>query len=363
VKVRLPQYLLGGFALVAVVAAGVYAYRHIGAVAPSAQAARKDGGAAAGVAVEGARVAVRDMQMDIGAVGTLHPNESVIVQPEVAGRIARLGFDEGSKVAKGDILVELDRDILQAEFARAKSDLRLAKANFERTSTLARQGSASLRARDESRAALDVASANYDLAAARLKRATIRAPFSGIVGLRRLSIGEYVNAGTRIVELADIDPIKVDFRVPEIYLTRVQRNQAVHITVDARPGETFEGRLYAIDPIVDENGRAIRLRATVPNPAFKLSPGLFARVRIIVDRRMGALVVPESAVFSDKDKKYVYRVVDGRAVLTEVQVGLRRPGEVEILSGVDAATQVVTAGQQQIRDGSLLRILSDRSGG
>lgn len=357
---RVSRLLVGGLLVAGLAAAGAYAHFHDAGVTPEARAAKSDGNEARkrrGVPVEAARVVVDDVVVDIGAVGTLQPNEAVVVQPEIAGRIVRFGFEEGAKVEKGDVLVELDRDILQAELARAQSDLRLATANFERANTLARQGTGTLRARDEARAALDAARANEDLAEARLRKATIRAPFPGVVGLRQLSVGEYVNAGTRIVALSDIDPIKVDFRVPEIFLTRMRADQAIRVTVDARPGETFEGRIYAIDPIVDENGRAIRLRATIPNPDRKLSPGLFARVRIIVDTRQRAMLVPESAVFAEKDKKYVYQVVEGRAVLTEVEVGLRRPGQVEILSGLQSDAAVVTAGQQQIRDGSAVQVL------
>jgi membrane fusion protein (multidrug efflux system) len=365
VKSRASKYLLCTLVIAALAAAGSFAYFHDAEgtlPTKSSKDVRSDRKGPRGVPVEVARVASKDLIIDIGAVGTLQPNEAVVIQPEVAGRIARFGFEEGARVNKGDILVALDPDILKAEFARSQSDLRLAVANYERTNTLARQGSATLRARDEARAALDAARANHELAEARLKRATIRAPFSGIVGLRRLSVGEYVSIGTRIVELADIDPVKVDFRVPEVYLTSIRRDQPIVVTVDARPGESFGGRIYAIDPIVDENGRAIRLRATVANPEGKLSPGLFARVKIIVDRRSGALLVPESAVFAEKDRKFVYRVVDGKAVLTEVRIGLRRPGEVEILSGLDRSAEVVKAGQQQIRDGSVLQVLHAKAG-
>lgn len=359
-KRRVSKVLVVAVAGLVLLSVGVYAYVSNSGPSPQARAART---AQAGTPVEAAAVVRRNVAVEIGAVGTLQPNESVVIQPEVAGRIARFGFEEGARVGKGDVLVQLDRDILKAEFARAQSDLRLATANYERTSTLARQGSATLRARDEARAALDAARANHDLAEARLRRADIVAPFGGVVGLRRLSVGEYVSPGTRIVELAEIDPIKVDFRVPEVHLSKIRRDQPIVVTVDARPGESFEGRLYAIDPVVDENGRAIRLRATIPNPDGKLSPGLFARVRIIVEKREGALMVPESAVFAEKDSKYVYRIVDGRAALTEVKVGLRRPGEVEILSGLDAEARVVTAGQQQVRDGAAVRVLRTAAGG
>ena len=218
--------------------------------------------------------------------------------------------------------------------------------------TLAKQGTGTLRARDEAVAAYQAAHANVALAKARLEKATITAPLSGVIGVRSVSVGAYVSPGQRIVELADVDPIKVDFRVPELALPSLRVGQGVRVSVDARPGETFEGEIYVIDPIVDANGRAIRLRARIANPDGKLSPGLFARVQIQIDRRENALLIPESAIFADGQARYVYRVVEGRAVQTEIELGQRRPGEVEVLAGLDREAIVITAGHQQIRDGA-----------
>jgi membrane fusion protein (multidrug efflux system) len=145
--------------------------------------------------------------------------------------------------------------------------------------------------------------------------------------------------------------------VPELVLSSVRTGQAIRVTVDAVPGKTFEGRIYAIDPTVDVNGRAVRLRARIPNPDRLLFPGLFARVQIVVERRENAVLVPESAVFSRGQQRLVYRVVDGRAVLTEVELGQRRPGEVEVTAGLGRDAVVVTAGQQQVRDGARVEIV------
>ena len=202
-----------------------------------------------------------------------------------------------------------------------------------------------------------MAQANLSLAQARLEKATITAPFSGVVGLRAVSSGAYVTPGTRIVDLAKIDPIKVDFRVPELVLSSLRPGQRIHVIVDALPDRTFEGEIYVIDPIVDENGRAVRLRARIPNPERVLKPGLFARVRIVVDRRENSVLVPESAVFAEGNQRLVYRVVDGRAVQTEVELGHRRPGQVEVVSGVAPGDAVVTAGHQQIRDGTRIEVV------
>ena len=308
------------------------------------------------VSVEAARVTIDTVVEDLQAIGTLRPNEAVTVVSEIAGRIARIGFREGQAVKADDVLVELDSSILRAERAKARSDLVLARANHERTITLAGHGMGTIRARDEALGAFQAAEANLALAEARLQKATLRAPLSGIVGLRSVSVGAYVAPGERIVELADIHPIKLDFRVPELALSSVRRGQRVRVTLDALPGKAFEGEIYAIDPIVDVTGRAIRLRARIPNPKGELSPGLFARVQLVVERRENALLVPESAIFSKDDRQLVYRIVDGRAVQTEVVLGKRRPGQVEIRDGLGRDAVVVTAGHQQIREGARLDV-------
>ena len=299
---------------------------------------------------------------DIRAVGSLQPNESVVVAPEIAGRIAAIRFREGEPVAAGAVLVELDSGILRAELAKARSDLTLAQANHQRAITLANQGIGTLRARDEAVAALQVEQAIVALAEARLEKTVVASPFDGLAGLRAVSVGAFVTPGARIVEIADVDPIKVDFRVPELALPALRPGQTVRIDVDALPGRTFDGTIYAIDPIVDPNGRAVRLRARVPNPDGALSPGLFARVRIAVGRREAAILVPESAVFVADGRTLVYRLADGRATLAEVTLGQRLPGRVEVVAGLAAGDIVITAGHQQLRVGLKVEVVRPRAG-
>ena len=320
-----------------------------------ANAATKSAEAVA--SVEAAPVTTGTVLDKIRAVGTLLPNESVMISPEIAGRIARLPFNEGDGVKAGDALVELDSAILRAELDKAQSDLTLAEANRKRAMTLATQGTGTLRARDEAVAAYQSATANVALAKARLEKTAITAPFSGVLGMRSVSAGAYVSPGDRIVQLAAIDPVKVEFRVPELALPSLQAGQKIQITVDALPGRTFDGAIYVVDPIVDANGRAIRLRARIPNPDGKLSPGLFARVEITVDRRDNAVLVPESAVFAEGQKHFVFRIVEGRAVQTEVVLGKRRPGQVEVRNGLDPDAVVVTAGHGKIHNGSRVAVV------
>jgi membrane fusion protein (multidrug efflux system) len=342
--------------LVAAAALAGAAWHHAVTPRDGAVAAQPEPPAQA-VAVETARVAVGTVVEDLRALGTLRPNEAVTVSAEIAGRVARIAFAEGQAVREGDVLVELDAAILQAELAKARSDLTLARANHTRAEALAEKGLGTLRARDEARAALQAAEADVALAQARLQKTVIRAPLSGVIGLRAVSVGAYVTPGQRIVELADVDPLKVDFRVPELALGALRPGQAIRVTVDARPGRSFEGEIDAIDPIVDVAGRAIRLRASIPNRKRELLPGLFARVQIVVDRREDALLIPESAVFAEGNRRYVYRVREGRAALTPVELGQRRPGKVEVRKGLARGDVVVTAGHQKLRDGAAIEVL------
>lgn len=319
-------------------------------------------GPLAPITVETARVQVQPLVESIRAVGGLLPDEAVTVVSEIAGRIERIAFREGQRVAAGDLLVQLDASVLKAELARSRSELTLSRANNERFAKLAREGMASPRSRDEALAALQAAEAGIALAEARLAKTTIRAPLSGVVGLRSVSAGAYVEPGQAIVELADTDPMKLDFRVPELALPALRNGQQVNVTIDALPGRRFEGTVYAIDPIVEVGGRAIRLRARIPNPKGELAPGLFARVEIVVDRRERAVLIPDSAVFARGDKRYVYRVVDGKARLTEIGLGVRRPGRVEVLAGLSEGDTVVTAGHQQLRDQAPVDAAAPRAG-
>lgn len=316
-----------------------------------------------GVAVETALVGVRDLVDDIRAFGTLVANESVVISPEIAGRVARIGFAEGQAVGEGDVLVELDAQILRAELDKAQSEVALAEANFERARKLAEQGSGTMRARDETSQGYTAAQANLALAEARLAKTSIAAPFSGIVGFRNISVGAYVSPGDRIVELASVDPLKVEFRVSETHLPNLRVGLPVNVTLDALPGEAITGKITAIDPIVDVSGRAIRLRAELPNPDGRLSPGLFARIRIVIAERSAAMVVPEAALFRDEGRLYVYRLEDGKAVKTPIEIGLRSPGDVEVRSGLASGAVVITAGQLLLRDGAAVEVVDGPAGG
>jgi membrane fusion protein, multidrug efflux system len=331
---------------------------------PNATPARPaaNGPLAQAVAIEAVRVVIGEVIEDLRAVGNLQPNEAVVIAPEIAGRIANIAFGEGARVEENAILVELDPVILRADLEKARSDVMLATANRERADTLAERGSGTNRARDEANAAYRASQVALSLAEARLSKSILTAPFSGVVGLRTVSPGAYVAPGQRIVELVQIDPLKVDFRVPEVNAPRVRVGQTILVTSDAAPDAVYEGRIYAIDPLVDVNGRAVRLRAHVPNPDGRLSPGFFARVRVVTDRRPNAVIIPESAIFPLGGRTLVYKVIDGRAVQQDVVLGQRMPGRVEVREGLAPDDMIVTSGQQRLRTGVAVRIVNAARG-
>lgn len=359
------RHLIAALSLAGIAALAGYAYyahRSVGTVPsePGTKAASgAKGGATQGPAeVETTTVVAEAMADDVSAVGTLRSNESVVLRPEVAGRIETIRFREGSPVRRGDVLVDFDAAVQRAEVQQAKANLALAQANFGRTEDLFNRKFLSQSARDEAASRLEVARANMALAEARLDKMRIRAPFAGIVGIRNVSVGDYVKEGENLVNLEDIATLKVDFRLPEIYLAQIRPGQKLELASDAVEGGRFAAVVSAIDPLVDEQGRAVVMRATLQNEGLRLRPGMFARVRLILQERANVAVVPEEALVpAPGDVQFVYRVVDGKAQRVEVKTGVRRGTRVEIVKGVQAGDVIVTAGQQKLRDGAAVKLV------
>ncbi|MGQ0672620.1 MAG: efflux RND transporter periplasmic adaptor subunit [Hyphomicrobium sp.] len=315
------------------------------------------GGPAAATTVEIATARQARTTTDIRAVGSLQSDETVEIAPEIAGRITEIVFAEGRSVKAGDAIVKLDDSLAKAELAQAKSRLSLASANNDRARVLSRSGNVTERVRDESKSTYDVAVADVELSEARLAKHVLTAPFDGIAGVRSVSVGAYVSAGTKIVNIEKIDSLKVDFKVPELFLQSIKVDQQIEVHVDAVPGRVFQGRVYAINPLVDVNGRALQIRAVLPNADLALRPGLFARILIkgLVERDV--ILVPESAILPRGGESFVFRVENGKAVERQVQLGERKNGEVEIVQGLEAQATIVVAGQQKLRNGAEVEVV------
>ncbi|PWC84939.1 hemolysin D [Azospirillum sp. TSH100] len=317
----------------------------------------KPPGGAPPMPVEAAQVRVGTVERTVTAVGSLLSNESVVVRPEIAGRISEIAFKEGQRVAKGTVLVRLDDAIARATLAQAQASIAFSRAELSRADQLVRQNTGPLRNREQASAKLLADEAAVQLAKAQLDKQVITAPFDGVLGLRKASVGDFVQAGKDIVNLEDIDTLKLDFRVPEMFLPAVKVGQTVKVAVDAFGGRSFDGTVYAIDPLVDVNGRALAIRARVPNPDGLLRPGLFARVSLTLTTVPDAVLIPEQAIVAFGKDQFVFKVVDGKVAQTRVTLGERRNAEVEIAKGLAPGDMVVTAGQLKIRDGVPVTVL------
>lgn len=320
--------------------------------APNAQQAGKAPGSGGPVAVETTKVAAVEMPQIITAVGSLRSDESVTLRPEVAGRIVAIKFEEGQRVTKGQTLIQLDAAVNQAELQQARTNLDLAKSKYERAVDLASRNFISGQARDESKSAYELAQASLALVEARVAKTEIKAPFSGIIGLRVVSIGDYVKEGADLVNLEAIDPIKIDFRVPENFLRDVKVGQTMKVALDAIPGKTYDGKIIAVNPLLDAAGRSVVVRAQVRNQDTTLRPGMFARINLLTQSKRDAMVVPEEALVPQGTDNFLFRIVDGKANRVKVETGQRRDAKVEIVSGIENGDVIVTAGQARLREGT-----------
>lgn len=294
---------------------------------------------------------------EASAVGTLRADEAVTIRPEIAGRVAEIRFNEGQSVARGAVLVRLDQSELAAVAASSRAQLRLEEQKLERAVDLHQKGFISQQGLDDQKTSLARARAKLAEDEARLAKTEMRAAFPGVAGLRQVSRGQYVAAGTDIVRLEKIDELKLDFRVPESFVGKLRAGQQVKATVDAYPGQDFGGAIYAIEPAVDEGTRTVQVRARVANSQLRLRPGMFARVLLRLGVRERAVWVPEEAIMPRGQDSYVFRVVGnagggGKAELVRVQTGARKVGEVEIVKGIAAGDLVVTEGTQRVAPGA-----------
>lgn len=330
------------------------------AVARNAQRA----GAAKPISVEVAHVRAMAISDEVQAVGSLRSRRSVVLRPEVSGRVTQLHFRDGARVRQGQLLVQLDDQLPRAQVQQAQAELSIARANHQRNQELVAQGFISQRSVDESAANLQVAQAKLALAQATAARLKIVAPFDGIAGIGNVHVGDYLKDGTDIVNIEDIDSVWVDFRLPERYQTQVRVGQGARVELDALPGATFSAVVRAIDPQIDANGRSVAVRGSIDNRDLQLRPGMFARVTAVFGARADARVVPEEAIVPQGSKPYVLKVVPGAAPDSRiaqrvpVQLGLRRAGQVEVLQGLELGDTVVTAGHQRVQqDGAPVRVV------
>lgn len=335
-----------------------------GAASGSGGARGGPAGAGAGgpVAVEVGKVERMRLEDDAQAVGSLRSNQGVVLRPEVSGRIVKLGFGDGQRVRRGQLLVQLDDTLQQAQIQQAQAQASIARTNLQRSRELVAQNFVSQSAVDQNAAALEVAMAQVALAQAQASRMKLFAPFDGIAGIKLVNLGDYVKDGADIVNLDDVSSVWVDFRLPERFLSRIKTGQAVEIALDALPERQLKAIVGALDSQVDANGRAVLVRARLANADGVLRSGMFARARVVFSVRESALVVPEEALVPLGSKQYIIKLVpgqEGKGLVTqrvEARIGQRAGGKVELLGGVAEGDTVVLAGQARLMRGDALPV-------
>ncbi len=311
--------------------------------------------------IAAAPVVLEQRQPSLRSVGSLVAVHGVQVSSETAGIVREILFESGDRVKQGDPLIKLDATVDQAGLSALRADQRLAEIEFKRSAELLPKKAVSRSDYDQAQAKLQSAQARVEEQLAVVSRKTIGAPFSGMLGIRQVNQGQYLNPGDGIVPLQSLDPIYIDYTLPERYFRQLSIGQPVKVALDALPGEAFEAQVAAIDAALMEGTRSIKLRATLRNPNSTLRPGMFAEVRTLVGEPQETLTIPQTALSYNTYGNFVMLVAEneeGQLVANrrQVETGTVQDGRTEITSGLKAGEQVVRAGHNKLRPGQQVSI-------
>jgi membrane fusion protein, multidrug efflux system len=302
----------------------------------------------------------------LDAVGTLQAIRGVEVNNEVAGQVTAIELESGAMVKKGDILVRLADDVDRADLEGLQAAERLAQIKVERNRSLLEGRAVAQGDFDEISAQLDQARAQVKAKQATIEKKTIRAPFDGQLGIRRIDLGQFLSEGSPIVPLQTLDPIYVDYALPERHLGLLKVGQQVQVRVSAHPDRTFDGVIQVISPGIDQGTRNVRVRAGLANPDLALRPGMFARVATLLQREDAVITVPREAITFNTygDAVFVIREAEGKTLVErrQVRTGAVRGEEIAVLEGLAAGERVVSSGQVKLANGQEVRILDAPNG-
>ena len=304
--------------------------------------------------IASAEVQVETWQPYLYSVGSVAATQGVSVTTEVPGQVEKILFESGHQVEAGDVILQLDDSVDEADLKGLIAQANLARLQFERASKLLKDRSVSQSEYDQSRAQLDSARATVASKRAVIDKKKVRAPFSGRLGIRQVDVGQYLSPGDNIVPLQALDPVYVDFTLPERHFEQLSVGQQMRVEVQAFPGRVFEGSISAINPGIDPGTRSVRVRATLDNPEQLLRPGMFAEVRTVLPPRDDILTLPRTAITFNPYGESVFVILDKDGGLVvqrrQVETGEVREGRVEVLSGLEAGERVVSAGQVKLRN-------------
>ncbi|HUL54093.1 MAG TPA: efflux RND transporter periplasmic adaptor subunit [Opitutaceae bacterium] len=302
-------------------------------------------------------------QPTLHAVGSFAAVQGIIVSAQLDGEITQVAFESGAAVKAGDLLVQQDISAEQAQLANAEASAALARLSLDRAKELRAQGTNAPAELDAATAAFQQAQANVAAIKAAIDKKTIRAPFDGRLGIRQANLGQFLRSGAAIVPLQSLDPIYLNFALPQQNAAQVAVGQPVRVTLDAYPGEVFDGTVNALNPNVDDATRNFQLQATLGNAGGKLHPGMFASVELQLPATEKVITLPLSAIVYAPYGSAVYVVEpagqDGKNLTVRqqfVQTGATRGDQVAIVKGVKAGDLVVTAGQLKLRNGASISV-------
>ena len=303
--------------------------------------------------IEIADVKAQNVADKFESVGTIEAIEGVTIVSEIDASVISLPFEEGSLIKKGDLIAHLDDSQLSAEVNRTEALLTQSKAAYKRIKSIVEQKAGTPQDLDDALANMKVAEANYELAKAHLNKTRIVAPFDGIIGARKVSVGAFLRTGQEITQLANLNEIRVNFSAPERFLAQLKRNAEVSVSSTVYPGYEVKGKIIVIEPILDSETRNVNVVARVKNPGQKFRPGMSANISAVLSERLHALTIPNEAVFANGNQSFVFVVKkDSSVAATPVTLGLQLPDIIEVVSGLEDGMQVVKAGHQKLFDGA-----------
>lgn len=293
---------------------------------------------------------VKSTRLDdmITSTGSILPNEEVEIHSEIAGRIIQLNIQEGDNVQKGTILFRINDDDLQARLKKLGYNKKLAEDNEARQKVLLQKEAISQREYDIAVNSVNTISADIEDLKAQIIKTTVRAPFSGTIGFRYVSIGSYISPSTKIATLTNTNPAKIEFSIPAKYASAIKKGNTIEFETE-NESKTFIGKVYAIDPKIDAQTRTLQIRALSPNPGNKLVAGAFAKVNLILKSKGSAILIPTEAVIPEAKGSKVFVVKNGKSVPTKVLLGTRGEKTVEILSGLKLGDTLITNGIIQVK--------------
>jgi len=310
------------------------------------------------VAVEAVPVQTKNIPESVSAFGSLKAKDDVFLKSEMPGMVKAILFQEGQLVEKDTPLVQLDDAVLQAALKKSQAELLLSTQKFNRMQELVKTDLIAKQAFDEAKADVQGKESTVESNRAQVEKMLIKAPFDGTLGVKQVSVGDFVEVGRIIVEIADVSNLMVEYTVSDKNVTKISAGQKVFIHSDAIPDQTFEGQVTFISPTVDPKTRTITVQASLPNDDQTLSPGLSVTITQLLNTIENALTVPEQSLLATISGQKVFKIVDGKAVEATIKIGARFKGDVQVTEGLEQNDLIIISGQQKVKDGQPVSVIN-----